>query len=561
MKIKSKKKNKWLRISLAVVLLAIALLWSGGLYLSRKYENILRSQISQRLPESLKVNFSSLKINLFARSLEMRDLEIIFTPAISQCQPNSLSISGITLRGIHLTDLIYNKIITVNRARIRNSRAILYQNCFNRTDSGAINLFESKSVPSLSAININIFDLENFHITYYNDSAVVAEAIVNSSITDLHLPLQKDTFSIRETGIGDITLAMAGIRWSPDSSAYITNVKEFRIDSKKGTLSLDSLSIIPRYKKFEFSQRLGKQTDRFEVTIPKIVLNNIIVKKLADSIVNASGLHIYSAELKAFRDKRLPFIKDHETAIPSAMIQKIPFSFSIDSVCIHDATVAYEEFPEKTEGDQSGSIWFNDLNATAYNVANQPIEGGPDFIDLDVETKFMNSGILSVSFDIPFDPSKLHRVTGSLRNFELTSMNPTLKNLAMIQVHSGTMNWMPFTFTYSDRESNGEVELYYEKLKVVSLQEKKEVIGINELKTFLLNIFLRNKKDESLPKDKRSGVIHVERDKKRSIFNYLWKSVFSGIKNSYNLENILPDNKELKKKKGKKKDQPGNEPV
>jgi hypothetical protein len=103
-------------------------------------------------------------------------------------------------------------------------------------------------------------------------------------------------------------------------------------------------------------------------------------------------------------------------------------------------------------------------------------------------------------------------------------------------------------------------QMNYQGLKVVMFKDpqasengkrkrkKKDEDGKKDnLKTFLLNTFILKKNmDGSLPEEERTGTISFERDKTRSIFNYWWKSLFSGIKSAFHLD-------KLKGKNGKQK--------
>jgi hypothetical protein len=62
--------------------------------------------------------------------------------------------------------------------------------------------------------------------------------------------------------------------------------------------------------------------------------------------------------------------------------------------------------------------------------------------------------------------------------------------------------------------------------------------------------------DEDVARDKRTGTIEFYRDQKRSIFNYWWKSVFSGIKSAYKIDKLTNRKKgaEGKPEKRKKKE-------
>ena len=58
--------------------------------------------------------------------------------------------------------------------------------------------------------------------------------------------------------------------------------------------------------------------------------------------------------------------------------------------------------------------------------------------------------------------------------------------------------------------------------------------------------------DGNVPEHKRTGVIDFHRDTSKSIFNYWWKSLLTGIKSAYNLDK-LEDAKPEKLLKSKNK--------
>src|SRR5699024_11970210 len=81
--------------------------------------------------------------------------------------------------------------------------------------------------------------------------------------------------------------------------------------------------------------------------------------------------------------------------------------------------------------------------------------------------------------------------------------------------------------------ANGSVIMNYENLKfsVVDIQTQKQE-GLKEnLVTFLGNNLLI-KKNNTPETGMQAGTIDFKRDKTKSIFNYWWKSLLSGIKDS-----------------------------
>nr|PZN48322.1 MAG: hypothetical protein DIU61_18975 [Bacteroidota bacterium] len=237
----------------------------------------------------------------------------------------------------------------------------------------------------------------------------------------------------------------------------------------------------------------------------------------------------------------MPFIKNHTEPLPMSRLQELPLAVRIGSADIVNAHIVYEEFPE--EGSQSGSIVFDNMYAHFDGIDNRDNRFNR-FINLDVNTRFMKSGHLKARFAFPLNPRNHYYAEGTLDNMELTQLNPTLENLAKVRIESGTMNTMHFNFDYNDDVSNGSVMMLYENLEMMALKEKNNVEEKDGLKSFILNVlFARKNKNDEVKTAKRDGTISFERDKKRSIFNYWWKSLATGIKSGNSINEILDGGK------------------
>lgn len=104
---------------------------------------------------------------------------------------------------------------------------------------------------------------------------------------------------------------------------------------------------------------------------------------------------------------------------------------------------------------------------------------------------------------------------------------------AFTQIESGWLQNLDFEFTYGNDQSEGIMNFEYENLKIHTLKKKNvEKNPLQAVKTFIANTFVI--KTDNLQSDKnfRQGEIQFERNKKKSIFNYWWKSLLSGFKSS-----------------------------
>ncbi|MDZ7774970.1 MAG: hypothetical protein U5L09_04815 [Bacteroidales bacterium] len=113
----------------------------------------------------------------------------------------------------------------------------------------------------------------------------------------------------------------------------------------------------------------------------------------------------------------------------------------------------------------------------------------------------------------------------------MVALNPMVTPAASVQIKSGKTKTLAFSFSYDDDIASGEVTFEYENLKVILLNKKSNPQAV---KSFLANTFIIKKNNLQQDKSWKKGTISFERDKKKSVFNYWWKSVLSGLKDAVN---------------------------
>jgi hypothetical protein len=313
---------------------------------------------------------------------------------------------------------------------------------------------------------------------------------------------------------------------------YTFTIKQLRYNASDQYFMLDSLKITPWFEKTIFSEKTGKQTDRISGMVSFFKMKALAYTSLSKPAFKVENMDL-KIDLDVYRDKRFPFIKEWQTVLPVEFVYQLPVSLTIDTLKLSDSFVAYTEHPE--DGTQAGTIFFEDLQATIFHISNDSTRSiNPA---MHVQTSFMGAGDLSVDFKFPEKPGGAYFAKGALTGFPLPEVNTMLEPAAKIKIESGVMDILKFHFWYNDYRSDGSLELNYKNVKVLSLNDKDKKNPINRFVTFLINTFIVKKNmDESVPIEKKTGDIQFVRDKKRSIFNYWWKSLFSGIKSAYNMD-------------------------
>jgi hypothetical protein len=506
---------KWiLAIIISIILFALLAGSALSYFANQKLENILKSTGSK---------FDGLNINLFLRSVTIHGFEFTLPGDSATTKPTTAQVERITLHNIGLYQIIVKKNLNIDEFIIENGNIQINQ----KTTFEDSTSFLKK--PALRGISIAHLYLKNLTLAIAEDSLLQYSGILDLNIHTIQSADTRDLGDLKAYRIKDIDGKITKVLINHSQGLYQTKVSAIHTNSKNGKLILDSILLIPQYSKYKFSRAANKQIDRINTFIERVEVSDFLYDQFRDSVFVASKIVISSAEVHSFRDKRMPFREKVDKPLPMEALRKLNVSIAVDTIQLKDSKVIYEEFP--AEGFNSGRVTFENLQATLTNLRNRIDETHPTYALLKANAHLMGKGLIEASFTLPIEENKPYHAEGKINKMSLHHINPALENLAFISIESGVLNEINFNFDYTNESSTGNLTINYQNLKINGLKKKKSAI-INDLKTFLINTIIKNDKDKSVSTLSRTAPIAFERDKKRQIFNYWWKSLWSGIKDS-----------------------------
>lgn len=529
--------GKWVII---VVTVLVCVLFLGA----QIFDHYASRQIEKHLKE-IGCNVGSVNVNIFTQGISISDFD--FNPGDSANNGDSTNntplkarLQNIALKNVSLYSLLVNKKLEIKEILITDGSIR-----FTRRKSAKDDHDEKPREIPISKVTIGRIVLKNLNTTLANDSLTVCSGLLNLTLNNIQSSDTTGVDNIEAYNVKQLDLRITRLLYNSADGFYQTHVAAIYMASDRDKLIIDSLVLLPRYSKFKFSRIAGKQVDRLKTFIPQIEITGLQYDHLRDSAFLASKISIMSAEIFSFRDKRMPFKETENKPLPIAAIKKFDFGIEVDTLQIKNSKVTYEEFPP--EGFKSGKLVFENLQATLVNLSNKAYQNRPPYATLEASAKIMGKGLIQATFTLPLDESKQYHAKGKISQMSLLHLNPVLENLAFIRIESGRLNALNFDFDYNDRSSKGSLTINYEDLKITGLKKEKSK-DESDIKTFLINTVVKNDKDKDVPIDKRTGAIEFERDRKRQIFNFWWKSLLSGIKAS-----VLNADKDSRKSKDSKK--------
>lgn len=531
-----KNKHKIFIITLLIGIAAAGLLWLRShafsdlsLALNRKIESLKLSGFN--------VHYDSLSVDWKRNIVEIHGLLLEKNAYDTVCiYPEFISIANVRAEGIRMLPLIFNSVLDFEELHLDSARILIRENSLFKLDSAAKR--ENELSVKTDRVFIRSADLQ------YIDSLHCR--LITSWHGDFSLEGLEMEFRIdKPFRYSAQKLMLDGSQVRLPLDFYTLKIKKATIDFLSETLAVDSVRVIPDYGKLEFGRQRGYEVDRFESVIPFIKASDFSFS-IHDSARTTAGLVEIQFILKIFRDKRLPFKKTPKH-LPVDMVRSLPFSLVIDSLKVIKSYIQYEEFPD--EASQAGGIFFDNVYAVLSNIKNGEEKGQAH---LHAHASLMGRGKIAVSVTFPLSRNKRSSLSGSLENFPLPKINPMLTPSTNLKIESGNMKKLSFNFWFNAVRSDGEIELNYKDLKLISFKEeqKNKRVEKDNLKTFIMNTFVfRKNMDEDLPEEKRTGTVMFLRDNNRSIFNFWVKSLLSGIKSAYNIDKSVEKETERESKK------------
>jgi hypothetical protein len=526
-------------VATALILLCLgAFIWLRSHVIER-----LSASLQQRIESlnvgGLNVHYDSISVNWLTNVIEIDHLLLEKNRYDTTCiYPEFISVAKVRAEGIALLPLIFQKVLSIETLYLDSSRMVLREKSLFHLDSAT----QRKNEFTLKAERVIMRGADYV----YTDSArckIVTGFKSNMSIANLNIdfrankPLEYDATAV-EFEFSEVKLP---------EELYTFRIRQIKMDLFNKSFKADSIQVIPDVGKLEFGRRHGFEIDRFEGLVPYIKADGISFAFNDSTRVKASLAEV-QFYLKIFRDKRLRFIEKSKL-LPIAALRSLPFRLMIDTLKVTKSYVQYEEFAEGAS--EAGHIFFDKMYAVFENINSEAQTGNTRLV---AHASLLGKGDVDVVVTFPLEKSKRAIVKGSIKDFNIPEINSMLTPTTQIKVESGNMKELSFNFSFNTTRSDGEIELNYENLKLITFKDdektKNDEPEIDNLKTFIMNTFIfRKNMDENVPEEKRKGTIMYVRDDSRSIFNFWSKSLVSGIKSAYNLDKVEAKQSERQLKK------------
>lgn len=539
-------------VLLPLSIISTALSW----YYSEKLRPTMTAELKDLVlsaTDSLyRIEFSTIRTNWITGNASLYDVNIIPDTTVlkrlnaRQTGPNNvytIRVKRLMIRGfhpftlyrknkLHIDELLFLKpdIVMSNKQQAYN------ENKPPRPRSNPYT-YISKYLAELHVDDVSLRDIK-FKYINNNQEQPVADSLSNLNITlkDWLIDPTSAEDPKRLYLLKDVVLSMNNYVYATADSMYHIKMNKLDFRASTGRLKIRQFAVIPRHAEMDFAKVAGFAKDRFNIALNQISLGGInFPLYLSTQELFAKNMNIENGFVAVFNNNELPGKGIPKRGkFPHQLLQTLRGVVTVQKLKLDNIDISYSEYD--SDSKEKGILTFNNTSGLISNLTNSPkYKKLNPVMSADLHSSFMNKGALDVGFKFHLTARHgFYKYKGSLRNMDGRVLNKVTRPLAMLQIKSGYIDDLSFDIRANENIASGKLDFRYHNLGVRLLerpQDSERLVKKGWL-SFLANNLIINSGNPDRNGKYVSATINYRRAPTASFFNFLYKSLFQGIRHS-----------------------------
>lgn len=406
----------------------------------------------------------------------------------------------------------------------------------------------------MTRMQVDTARLEDISLTYQTIEDTSMHTIDFDSISLVVHKIDIDTAMIgqsRPNLINKLTVDLHGRTMITHDSLYEIQTGQLHYDFPNHKITLDSLHMIPRYDEESFFEKAVYQATRAKLFSRKIEINNLNV----DELFNNDHIHLENIKLtnlnaELYRNKRYPIKPGTFKKLPREGLMGISQKFTVDSIQVIDSYLKYKQIEDKSF--VPGEIFFNDLNAEAFNFTNMLQEGERLNLKIDAYGRIMDNARMDVNIFFPLHKdSTAFWLAAKTETIDLTVLNSMTENLLGLGITRGVGSIDAQFISANDSLARGDLIFRYKKLQLKRYNRKKSQLKKKGFINFLINDLVVKSNNPKFARKPRVGQVYFVRETEKGVVAYLFRSLLTGLTSTLGFNN---KEQRMERKEDKKKE-------
>jgi hypothetical protein len=541
-----RNQKKWLKILAVIIVILVGLILSVNMVISYFIEKKVDAILAKNQPKNYSISYKRIGFNFFNKSINIIDLsfkpDTLFLDSLLKTGYKSsafdVKIKKIAIIGICFKEIIKNKFVDIKKIKIKKPEIVVLtipgkqKKIPEEVKKKTIALQDSIKIKGLNGVKIGFIEFlkSKFNFKNYKTGK---EIIKNEKIDILikNITLTKSNFNndFLYPDVENASLTIDNNVIKLENNLYEISFNKFYINFKERFITVDDFRYKPLYSKKKFSKYLKFQKERYDVEIDKIRVNDIDFRRwIFDKELYIKNIHVSSGDIDIYRDKTLPFDHSKRPLLPNQALKKLKFQFFVDTVYVDKVDFVYEEITKKQK--KPLHVEIGGINGTLTNITtiNKELNKN-DKLKIELKAKLMKKAPLIIKFEFPMlATNNVYYFTAETNSpFNLKILNPAIYPASGMKFSGGIVDELFLNGTAFPTFAHGRFKMLYHDLKLSALdkdgisQKKALSWGVNKL------VSTSNPKKGKPP---RETIMFFQRDMEKGFGNFLWKTVYSGLK-------------------------------
>lgn len=542
---------KWI---LCILLFCLVIVLVTARIVSYKVKPFVKKELAVVLNKATSglysIDFDRISTNFITGNVYLTNVEI--TPSLSvynklvrlEEAPNNLykvKLAKLSVYNIHPLNIFFKKTLDIDLILFDKpeitmlNKTLAYNACKPPVPEKSPYDFIKQFLKHLRVKKIDFKDAR-FSYVNNNPKKPITDSISRVSITlkdwliSEHSAKDKSRYYL----LKDVYIYANNYTYATPDSMYYIKADKFEFSASQKRMNINAFAIEPRYAEQEFAKVKGYAVDRYAMQLSDIQLDGILLSSfIKNRQIFADEVNIANGNLAVFNDNRYPRLgKDKSGRFPQQLLQRLRMPITLKKVIVNKMDISYGEVDRKS--GQKGHISFNKTYGVITNVSNEATAKNA-FMEADVQTLLMGQGKVTAGFKFDLlSPKGSFAVNGQLLNMDGRQLNKITKPLALLQIKSCLVRRLAFNIKADEDVAKGKVEFVYNDLSlgIMKMHEGGQRLKRLGILSLITNAMIIETDNPTARGKFVVAPINYKRKPTATFFNYLWQSLFQGVKYS-----------------------------
>lgn len=327
----------------------------------------------------------------------------------------------------------------------------------------------------------------------------------------------------------NLTANIVGIQYTFQNKENQLRLDTLYINTTKRFIRTTGLQLIPQLPQSDYAELSQNHSDWTKIQTSTTIWTGIdFTAFMKERSIVIDTITIQHAEISSYKNRQIAQ-SQREKQLLNQTLRHLPIALDIRCLQFGPLDVVYQELTP--EGVQPGKLTVTNLTGECLGLSNRPAQN-QSFLTIRSTGKLMELANIQTTINFSLqDTSEQFTVNGQLGSLAMDQLNRLTEPLANLSIQNGRIDSMIFNITGNKHSSAVDLKLLYNDLEIELIKDHDGQIRQRRLLSEAINDWVVYSSNPQYGRT-RIGTGTALRDPYKSQFNYLWKSLWPGLKST-----------------------------